>query len=173
MHWSTTVLSRKIAAHEGAFMSLFTRQLGGQRVLPSKDSEDTQQQFSRARPPSNKVFLPPFYPWHHLREEMYQALSRFTVLHVTGSWARAWERGYHSTKIPLREVHMHYLNVSSIYASTVVLRKRAYRRYTLLCAQTRGWADISNIAAFYQEKHPCLHYHNFQECIAGYCTPVA
>ena len=100
-------------------------------------------------------------------------LSRFTVLHVTGSWARAWERVYHSTKIPLREVHMHYLNVSSIYASTVVLRKRAYRRYTLLCAQTRGWADISNIAAFYQEKHPCLHYHNFQECIAGYCTPVA
>ena len=26
--------------------------------------------------------------------------------------------------------------------------------YTLLCAQTRGWADICNIAAFYHEKVP-------------------
>ena len=25
---------------------------------------------------------------------MYQALSRFTVLQATGSWAGAWERGY-------------------------------------------------------------------------------
>ena len=47
-----------MAAHEGAFMSLFTRQLGEQRVLPSQDSEDTQQQFSCARPHSIKVFLP-------------------------------------------------------------------------------------------------------------------
>ena len=46
MHWSTTIPSRKVAAHEGAFMSLFMRQLGGQRVLLSQDSEDTQQQFS-------------------------------------------------------------------------------------------------------------------------------
>ena len=30
MHWSTTILSRKMAAHEGTFMSLFTRQSGGQ-----------------------------------------------------------------------------------------------------------------------------------------------
>ena len=67
-HWSTTILSRKMAAHEGAFMSLFTRQSGGQRVVPSQDSEDTQQQFSRARPRS--------------------------VLQATGSWAGAWERGY-------------------------------------------------------------------------------
>ena len=50
-----------MAAHEGAFMSLFMRQSGGQRVLPSQDSEDTQQQFSRARPRSIKAFLPPFY----------------------------------------------------------------------------------------------------------------
>ena len=62
MHWSTTIPSRKMAAHEGAFMSLFTRQSGGQRVLPSQDSEDTQQQFSRTRPRSIKAFLPPFYP---------------------------------------------------------------------------------------------------------------
>ena len=67
-HWSTTIPSRKTAAHEGAFMSLFTRQSGGQRVVPSQDSEDTQQQFSRARPRSIRAFLP--------REEMYQALSR-------------------------------------------------------------------------------------------------
>ena len=25
---------------------------------------------------------------------MYQALSRFTVLQATGSWARVWEQGY-------------------------------------------------------------------------------
>ena len=29
-HWSATIPSRKIAAHEGAFMSLFTRQSGGE-----------------------------------------------------------------------------------------------------------------------------------------------
>ena len=28
------------------------------------------------------------------REKMYQALSRLTILQATGSWARAWERGY-------------------------------------------------------------------------------
>ena len=88
-HWSTTIPSRKTAAHKGAFMSLFMRQSRGQRVLPSQDSEDTQQQFSRARPRSIKAFLPPFYPWRHSREEMYQALSRFTVLQATGSWAGA------------------------------------------------------------------------------------
>ena len=43
-HWSATIRGRKIAAHEGAFMSLFTRQSGGQRVLPSQNSEDTHQQ---------------------------------------------------------------------------------------------------------------------------------
>ena len=46
----------KMAAHEGAFMSLFTRQSEGQT-----DSEDTQQQFSRAHPRSIKAFLLPFY----------------------------------------------------------------------------------------------------------------
>ena len=93
-HWSMTITSWKMAAHEGAFMSLFTRQSGGQRVLPSQDSEDAQQQFSRAHPCSIKVFLPSFYPWCHSCEKMYQALSRFTVLQVTGSWARAWEWGW-------------------------------------------------------------------------------
>ena len=29
---------------------------------------------------------------------MYQALSRLTVLQATGSWARAWERGYRTSK---------------------------------------------------------------------------
>ena len=41
MHWSTTILSRKMAVHEGAFMSLFTKQSGGQRVVPSQDSAKT------------------------------------------------------------------------------------------------------------------------------------
>ena len=39
----------------------------------------------------------------------------------------------------------------------VVLQKRAHGWYTLLCAQTGGWADICNIArgaAFYHEKAP-------------------
>ena len=36
-------MSRKMAAHEGGFLSLFTRQSGGQRVSPSQDIEDTQQ----------------------------------------------------------------------------------------------------------------------------------
>ena len=57
-YWSTTIPSQKTAAHEGAFMSLFTRQSGRQRVLPSQGSEDTQQQFSRARPHSINAFLP-------------------------------------------------------------------------------------------------------------------
>ena len=80
MHWSATILSQKMAAHKGAFMSLFTRQLGGQRVLPSQNSEYSQQQFSHAHPHSIKVFLLPFYLLRHSREEMYQALSCFTVL---------------------------------------------------------------------------------------------
>ena len=46
-----------MAAHEVAFMSLFTRQSGGQRVVPNQDSEDTQQQFSRLA----HVQLKPFY----------------------------------------------------------------------------------------------------------------
>ena len=47
-----------MAATETTFMSLFMRQSGGQRVLPSQDnSEDTQQQFSRACPRSIKLFL--------------------------------------------------------------------------------------------------------------------
>ena len=40
------------------------------------------------------------------------------------------------------------------FATTVVSRKRAHGRYMLLCAQTGGWADICNIAAFYHEKAP-------------------
>ena len=31
-HWSTTIPSQKTAVHEGNFLVLFTRQLGGQRV---------------------------------------------------------------------------------------------------------------------------------------------
>ena len=37
---------------------------------------------------------------------------------------------------------------------TLVSRKRAHGRYTLLCAQTGVWADICNIAAFYHKKVP-------------------
>ena len=52
---------------------------------------------SRARPRSIKAFLLPFYPRRHSCEEMYQALSRFTILQAMGSWAGAWERGYTAT----------------------------------------------------------------------------
>ena len=109
-HWSTTIPSRKITVHEGAFMSFFTRQSGGQRVVPNQDSEDTQQQFSHACPCSIKAFLLPFYPWRHSCEEMYQALSCFIVLQATGSWARAcyishsityWNNHSHSSLTPM------------------------------------------------------------------------
>ena len=70
-HWSTTILSRKMSVHKGTFMSLFTRQPGGPKVLPSQDSEDTQQQFSHVHPRSIKVFLSSFYPWRHSHEEIY------------------------------------------------------------------------------------------------------
>ena len=51
-----------MAAHEGDFMSLFTRQSGGQRVSPQQKSENTRQHFSRAHPRLIKVFLPAFLP---------------------------------------------------------------------------------------------------------------
>ena len=95
-HWSTTIPSWKMVAHKGAFMSLFTRHSGGQRVSPSQDSEDTQQQFSRARPRSIKVFLLAFYSWHHSHEKMHQALSRFSVPQAMGSWAGP---GHETTKV--------------------------------------------------------------------------
>ena len=53
--------------------------------------------------------------------------------------------------------------------STVVSQKRAQGRYTLLCAQTRGWADICNIAAFYHEKAPMF---TLSQPTTGYCTPT-
>ena len=48
----------------------------------------------------------------------------------------------------------------SIYLSiyTVVSRKRAHGRYTLLCAQTGGVGDICNVAAFYHEEAPIFIY---------------
>ena len=57
-------------------------------------------------------------------------------------------------------------------ANTVVSRKRAHGWYTLLCAQTRGWVDICNIAAFYHKKCPCLHYHNLQDLAHQHTHPV-
>ena len=70
-HWSATIPSRKIAAHEGAFMSLFTRQSGGQRVLPSQNSEDTHQQSV-----SNLVVLA------HVQLKSFYRLSTLDVTHV-------------------------------------------------------------------------------------------
>ena len=40
------------------------------------------------------------------------------------------------------------------YYGTIVSRKRAHGQCTLLSAQTGGWANICNIAAFYHEKVP-------------------
>jgi len=54
----------------------------------------------------------------------------------------------------------------------VVSRKRAHGRYTLLCAQTGGWADICNIAAFYHEKVPTFALLNLQLDIAHQSRPV-
>ena len=53
---------------------------------------------------------------------------------------------------------------------TVVSRKRAHGRYTLLHAQTGGWgADICNIAAFYHEKVPTFI---LSQPTTGYCKPT-
>ena len=52
-----------------------------------------------------------------------------------------------------------------VHMYTIISWKRAHVRYTLLCSQTRGWADICNIAPFYYEK-AMLHYHNLQQDIA-------
>ena len=69
-------------------------------------------------------------------------------------------------------VHMYTLSY------TVVSRKRAHGRCTLLCAQTRGWADICNIAGniygniaatFYHEKAPMF---TLSQPTTGYCTPT-
>ena len=57
-------------------------------------------------------------------------------------------------------------------ANTVVSQKKVHGRYTLLCAQTRGWVDIGNIAAFYHKKRPCLHYHNLQDLAHQRTRPV-
>ena len=70
-HWSATIPSRKIAAHKGAFMSLFTRQSGGQRVSPSQNSEDTHQQSV-----SNLVVLA------HVQLKSFYRLSTHDVTHV-------------------------------------------------------------------------------------------
>ena len=58
-------------AHEGTFMSLFTRQSGGQRVLPSQDSEDTQQQS-----PGNLVVLT------YVQLKSFYRLSTHDITHV-------------------------------------------------------------------------------------------
>ena len=62
------------------------------------------------------AFLPPFYRLStrdvtHVRK-MYQALSRFSVLQATGSWAGAWERGY------VDPSSVHLLISPSVYIST-------------------------------------------------------
>ena len=54
---------------------------------------------------------------------------------------------------------------------TVVSRKRVHGRCTLLCAQTGGWADICNIAAFYHEKAPMFTLSQPRPT-TGYCTPT-
>ena len=51
---------------------------------------------------------------------------------------------------------------------TVVSQKRAHGRYTLLCAQTGGWADICNITTL-QRKAPMF---TLSQPTAGYCTPT-
>ena len=42
------------------------------------------------RPCTIKPFLPPFLSWRHSCEKRYQALSRFSILQATESWAGPW-----------------------------------------------------------------------------------
>ena len=60
-------------------------------------------------------------------------------------------------------------NITTRFSSTIVARKRAHGRCTLLRAQTGGWADIRNIAAFYQKKAPMF---TFSQPTTGYCKPT-
>ena len=60
------------------------------------------------------------------------------------------------------------LCILCIHVYTVVSRKRAHGRCTLLCAQTGRWADICNILAFsYHEKAPMF---TLSQPTTGYCT---
>ena len=96
-----------MAVHEGAFMLLFTRQLGGQRVSQTQDGEDTQQQFSRACPHSIKDLLAAFYPWRHSREKMYQALSPFSKRREAG-WGLGTRLGKDvAYKLTIKNVGIH------------------------------------------------------------------
>ena len=70
------------------------------------------------------------------------------------------------------KIYMHKLeteNKISWKVCTVGSRKRAHGRCTLLCTQTRGWADICNIAAFY---HEIAHYHNNKKTVLHTNTPA-
>ena len=69
--------------------------------------------------------------------------------------------------------YMHKLeteNKISWKVCTVGSRKRAHGRCTLLCTQTRGWADICNIAAFYHEIAPMFTLS--QPTTGQSCTPT-
>ena len=68
-----------------------------------------------------------------------------------------------------KSLSIYYIICIYIYVYTVVSRKRAHGRCTLLCAQTGGWADICNIAAFYNKKAPMF---TLSQPKAGYCTPT-
>ena len=106
MHWSMTIPSWKVAAHEGAFTLLFTRQSGGQRVLPS--------QAGRAHS-NNLVVLA------HIQLKSFYCLSTCDITHVTKCsspspalpYCKRWEawrgsgneaRVWHQHNIPDRSI---------------------------------------------------------------------
>ena len=69
---------------------------------------------------------------HHPRWSMFWSILLLWLVMRNGTEQLPWKR--------------------AILTTTVVSQKRAHGRCTLLCAQTGGWADICNIAAFYHKK---------------------
>ena len=95
---------------------------------------------------------------------LHDSTSRLMVLIInvacnnTNSWT-------HLVKSSVLRSWRSYFHMN-MYVYTVVSWKRAHGRCTLLCAQTGGWADICNIAAFYHEKAPML---TLSQPTTGYC----
>ena len=80
------------------------------------------------RPHSIKPFPPPFLSWCHSREKRYQALSRFSVLQATESWAGP---GNEATTTPQ---HLHNLQqpkseLFTVQCSCYLLHRMPFSNY--------------------------------------------
>ena len=89
-------------------------------------------------------------PGHRSCEEMYQALSHLTVLQVTGSWARAWKRGYILMKWVINE---HTLNTSQ---ARVISQEQLKEEHGIL--YLFQWVMTSKLRTWAVENTPHLSF---------------